>query len=161
MKAIISYNWNCEDLQKNVYQKKQWKFKEVKFFDSIKPPYVDLDEGWYIDEDKLICYYYTKNYENKEEIESFIDKLKPIEYSLDCFVKYEYSLITLNNSTCSDPEKNKIKFHNKMFCICKEGTTENCFDEKENVRISSLNSCIKVDENESVYIKQESEAKLI
>jgi hypothetical protein len=163
MKAIISYNWICDEFDSNleVYNSKKWTLNEILFLESIKPPYADLEEGWYIDEDKKICYFYTKDYNDKNELEILVKNLTPIDYKLDCFVKYEYSLIKLKNSECDDKEGERVKQHNKMNCLCKESSKENCFDEKENIKILKLNSCVKVNENESVYIKQESNAKPI
>jgi hypothetical protein len=156
-KAILTFEWVCSDFQNETYKNKFWKFKEKRIVENFSNQYVDLEEGWYVDEDKSSCFYYTKWYNNEQELENFIINLKPLNYKLDCFVKYEYSLMEFESENCDVLEYKTLR--EKMFCVCKENTKENCFDDKTKVKIVKLNSCVNVNKNTSVYIKQQSEPK--
>ena len=152
-KGILTFKWVCGDLVDGVYKSKKWVCSSSEIVKEFKPPYVDLDEGWYVDLDKRVCYYYSRYFDTNAEVVEHLIKIKdnPISFPVDSFVRYEYSLWEFESGECDILEYMPIR--EKMTCLCKEGTTENCHDEKSLVKVERLDSCVKTEESKSVYIK--------
>lgn len=157
-KGILTFDWVCENLENGFYKTKKWVCRTSEIVTGFKSPYVDLDEGWYVDLDKRKCYYYSKYFETNAEV---VDHLKtiinnPIAFPVDSLVRYEYALLEFKTENCGTSDYTTTR--EKMSCLCKEGTTENCKDEKTGIQIKKLNTCIPVGPKTSVYIKTTSEA---
>jgi hypothetical protein len=156
LRGIITYKWVCEDLENGIYKTKRWELSDKTIVENFKSPYVDLPYGWYVDLDKRLCYYYSMQFHTKEEVEHCMSFAKPPKYAVDAFVRYEYAIYEFESEDCSGLDYKTVR--EKMTCLCKEGTTENCKDEKSGIQIKKLNTCIPVNSKVSSYIKTTSEA---
>lgn len=147
-KAILSYKFVCSNLNEGKYDSRKWVLSHIRIVENIQPPYEDLDEGWYIDVDKRIAYFYTKNFEDKNELNTYAHSISPIDYNLDCYVRYEFSINEYDSmQECQNNLQDKSNSSsNRMVskCLCKEGSTENCLDEVNKVLIEKLNNCIEL-----------------
>ena len=155
-KGIITFKWVCEDLENGIYKTKKWVVNDKTVVEKIKSPYVDLPQGWYVDLDKRLCYYYSFPFPTKEEVEKCMSFAVPPKYAVDSFVRYEYALYEFESENCGTLEYKTTR--EKMTCLCKEGTTENCKDEKSGIQIKKLNTCVPVGPKTSIYIKTTSKA---
>lgn len=158
--GILTYKWTCEDFENGVYKTKKWKLIDKKIVEKIKSPYADLEIGWYVDENKQLCYFYSMKFNTITEVERCLAFAFPPNYPIDSFVKYEYCILEYNDENCNTDKEPKI-IREKMTCICKEGTTEDCKDEKTGIRIEKLNTCIPVNSKICHYIKTTSVASPI
>jgi len=155
-KGIIKYVWKCFDLKDGNYQKKEWVYNSHTILENFEPPYVDLESGWYVDLDKNIAYFYTDYKNSKEELENEIKNNHPLNYKVDCFIKYEYSLLKFDSENCNSANYKTLR--ENMFCICKENTKLKCRDEKDNILIEQLDNCIPNTDGTSIYIKTKGNA---
>lgn len=159
LKGILTYRWSCGSFDGKTYKEKKWVLDNTKITDKFTGLQVDADCGWYIDLDKNLCYYYTPYFESEGEIHEHIKSITPPKYELDCYVKYTYSIIEFDSGHCDSEEY--IPIRENMTCICKENTTEDCVDEKENIKIKKLNACIPNPNGSSTYLKIDSEPTAI
>jgi hypothetical protein len=147
-KGVLSFQFKCLNFDGEKYNQREWVLSLTKIFDKIPPPFENLDEGWYIDTDKKIAYFYTREFEDKNELQNYLHSIKPIDYTIPCLVRYEYYITDYDTEEeCSKflnhPEVNKQKKSVLSKCLCEEGTTENCKDEVNKFLINKLNTCIK------------------
>ena len=147
-KAILSYKFKCTDFEDGTYKKREWVLGHIRIVEKIPIPFADL-EGWFIDEDKRIAYYYTKDIEDKNELKEYANNIKPLTYELPCYVRYEFSITDFDSK--EECEEHLKRDHSEddgivsLFskCLCEEGEIKDCIDEENRVYIGDLNTCIK------------------
>lgn len=154
-KAILTYTFKCSEFDGETYQKKNWILTKYKIIDKFLPPFVNLDEGWYIDKDKRIAYFYTKEFDDKNELKNYTNSISPLEYDLECFVKYEYQITDYDNeidcmNALDTEEVDEYKKSILSTCLCEEGVLDDCIDEHNKFMLPKLNTCIKANNKHSM-----------
>lgn len=157
-KAIVSYNFKCVQFDGQKHKEAHWELDQIKILDRIVPPYENLDEGWYVDKDKEIAYFYTKDFEDRDELKQYTNNLQPISYKLNCYVKYDYMIKEFNDiSECEKAMMEGLPKDDDGYmwseCLCKEGHIEDCVDVKNKFLIAKLNTCVKSNGNRFSLLK--------